>query len=200
MNAQSDVFLARQPILDRQRKVVAYELLFRGDEAGEACVTDDAKATAHVISRAFHQLGVPSVIGRSAGFVNVDAEMLMSRRIEALPRERVVLELLETTKIDCAVVDRCAELKHLGYRLALDDVCAVEPAHEPLLDLIDVVKIDILQLDLPALEKLVRRLRLHPAKLLAEKVDTLERARQCLALGFDLFQGYFFARPALVTA
>lgn len=71
---------------------------------------------------------------------------------------------------------------------------------EPLLDIVDVVKIDILQLEPEALERLVRRLRLHPAKLLAEKVDTLERARRCVELGFDLFQGYFFARPSLLMA
>lgn len=200
MSTHTDVFLARQPILDRQRRVVAYELLFRDDESGEARIRDDARATAQVIARTFKQLGLHSVIGGSTGFVNVDAEMLMSRRVEQLPRERVVLELLETVRIDCAIVERCAELKHLGYRLALDDICAVEPRHEPLLEIVDVVKIDVLQLDPSALERLVRRLRLHPAKLLAEKVDTLERARHCVALGFDLFQGYFFARPALLSA
>ncbi|NMG44936.1 EAL domain-containing protein [Aromatoleum toluvorans] len=200
MSTQNDIFLARQPIFDRQRKVAAYELLFREDQSGEARVTDDARATAQVIARAFGRLGLNSVIGGSTGFVNVDAEMLMSGRIEKLPRERVVLELLETIEIDCAVLERCAELKHLGYRLALDDVCAVSREMEPLLDIVDVVKLDILQVDPAALEQLVRRLRLHPAKLLAEKVDTLERARRCLALGFDLFQGYLFARPTLLAA
>ncbi|AYH45215.1 EAL domain-containing protein [Azoarcus sp. DN11] len=200
MSTQNDIFLARQPIFDRQRKVAAYELLFREDASGEARVTDDARATAQVIARAFGRLGLNSVIGGSTGFVNVDAEMLMSGRIENLPRERVVLELLETIEIDCAVLERCAELKHLGYRLALDDVCAVSREMEPLLDVVDVVKLDILQVEPAALEQLVRRLRLHPAKLLAEKVDTLERARRCLALGFDLFQGYLFARPTLLAA
>ncbi|MCK9987691.1 MAG: hypothetical protein AzoDbin1_04163 [Azoarcus sp.] len=200
MKSRNDVFLARQPIFDRQRKVAAYELLFREDESGEARVTDDARATAQVIAHAFGRMGLNSVIGGSAGFVNVDAEMLMSGRVERLPRDRVLLELLETVTIDCAVVERCSTLKHLGYRLALDDVCSVSREMEPLLDIVDVVKIDILQLEPEALELLVRRLRLHPAKLLAEKVDTLERARRCVELGFDLFQGYFFARPSLLMA
>jgi c-di-GMP-related signal transduction protein len=200
MSSRNDVFLARQPIIDRSRHVVAYELLFREDESGEARITDDARATAQLIRRAFRQVGLNSVIGGCAGFVNVDAEMLMSPRVEALPRDRVVLELLETVSVDCAIVERCAELKHLGFRLALDDVCALGEELEPLLDIVEIVKIDVLQVAPAALGELVRRLRLHPAKLLAEKVDTLERARQCDALGFDLFQGYFFARPTLVTA
>lgn len=200
MNSRNDVFLARQPILDRRRQLVAYELLFRDDGSGEARITDDARATAQLIARAFRQLGLNGVIGRSTGFVNVDAEMLMSARVEALPRDRVVLELLETVSIDCSVVERCAELKHLGFRLALDDLCAVTDEMEPLLDIVDIVKIDVLQVDPESLAGLVKRLRLHPAKLLAEKVDTLERARQCAALGFDFFQGYFFARPSLLAA
>lgn len=199
MSTRTDIYLARQPILDRWRRVVAYELLFRDDYPGEARIQDDALATARVIAQAFGRLGLPSVVGGAAAFVNVDAEMLHGRRIEQLPREQVVLELLETIRIDRSIVERCAELKQLGYRLALDDVYAIDPAHEPLLDLVDVVKIDILQLAPSALAGLVARLRLHPVKLLAEKVDTPQRARDCLALGFDLFQGYFFGRPAVLA-
>lgn len=199
MSTRTDIYLARQPILDRWRRVVAYELLFRGAHPGEARIHDDAIATAQVITHAFRRLGLRSVVGGAAAFVNVDAEMLHGRWIEQLPREQVVLELLETIRIDRAIVERCAELKQLGYRLALDDVYAIDATREPLLDLVDVVKIDILQLDPPALAALVERLRLHPVKLLAEKVDTPQRARDCLALGFDLFQGYFFGRPAVLA-
>lgn len=199
MSTQSDVYLARQPILDCRRRVIAYELLFRGDCPDEAHVRDDAVATARVISQAFGRLGLRSVVGGAAAFVNVDVEMLHSRRLEKLPRQQVVLELLETVHIDRAVVERCAELKQLGYRLALDDVFAIDATHEPLLELVDVVKIDILKLDPPALAALVTRLRLHGVRLLAEKVDTPQRARHCHALGFDLFQGFLFGRPALLA-
>lgn len=200
MSASTDVFLARQPILDRYRKVLAYELLFRGEAAGEAHVSDDARATAQVIAQAFSRHGLNSVVGTCTGFVNIDAEMLMSRRIERLPRQRVVLELLETVVVDDKVLERCAALRREGYRLALDDFCAIDGAHEPLLELVDIVKIDVLQLDDQALEQLVRRLRRYRPRLLAEKVDTLARARHCFALGFDLFQGYFFCRPAALSA
>lgn len=199
MSTRTDIYLARQPILDRWRRVIAYELLFRDSYPGEARVHDDAIATARVITQAFRRLGLRSVVGGHAAFVNVDAEMLHGRWIEQLPREQVVLELLETIPIDRAIVERCAELKQLGYRLALDDVYAIDAAREPLLDLVDVVKIDILQLDPSALAALVARLRPHPVKLLAEKVDTPQRARDCLALGFDLVQGYFFGRPAVLA-
>lgn len=196
MGNQNEVFVARQPILNRERNVIAYELLFRDDGSGEARVSDGARATAQVIARVFGRLGVHSVMGGCAAFVNLDAETLLGRGVERLPKKGVVLELLETIEVDDAIVQRCAELKHLGYRLALDDFCAITPAYEPLLALVDIVKIDVLQLDPDALERLVRRLRLYPARLLAEKVDTTERARCCRALGFDFYQGFHFGRPA----
>jgi EAL and modified HD-GYP domain-containing signal transduction protein len=204
--SNQDVFIGRQPIFDRRRHTVAYELLYRGNDAsdasdaGAAAVTDDALATAQVLRRAFRGLGVATVLGPCKGFVNVDAEMLASRRIEALPPEQVVLELLETVEVDERVIARCAQLKRKGYRIALDDFTRVCEGHEPLLELADVVKVDVLAMDHAALAALVRRLRLYPARLLAEKVDSVERARHCLALGFDLFQGFLFGRPALIGA
>ncbi len=185
----------RQPILNRGMRVQAYELLYRCGDETEARVEDDAQATSEVIHLAFVRQSANIVLGRCGGFVNVDAEMLMSARPEALPREQVTLELLETIQVDDAVVRRCGELKGRGYHLALDDVCRRDASLEPLLDLVDVVKIDILRVDDARLAELVGWLKPHPLSLLAEKVDSLERASRCLALGFDLFQGFFFGRP-----
>jgi c-di-GMP-related signal transduction protein len=198
--ASTEVFLGRQPILDRQQQVIAYELLYRDGRGDAAEVGDDAQASAGVIRRLFRDFGINTVLGRCEGFINVDAEMLMNRRIESLPRSRVVLELLETVRIDEPVVRRCRELKRQGFRLALDDFSAYHECYEPLLEIVDIVKIDVLQLDRAALAGLVRRLRLYPARLLAEKVESRETARRCLNLGFDLFQGFFFGRPALLAA
>lgn len=198
MGAQNEFFLARQAILDRQRNLVAYELLYRGAGKTPAGVSDDALATARLVQHAFSDIGVATVLGKCRGFINVDAELLLSQRIEALPNAHVVIELLETIEIDDRIVRRCRELKGKGYRLALDDFCAYGAQYEALLDLVDIVKVDVLQLDQPALAALVRRLKLHRPRLLAEKVDSLERARQCFALGFDLFQGFFFAKPAVL--
>lgn len=196
-----DVFLGRQPILDRNHRPVAYELLFRASPNDDvAHVSDDAQATRWVIDRAFRQLGIRTVVGRSRAFVNLCAESLISPMIEALPREQVVLEILETVEVDARIVRRCRDLKAKGYRLALDDVSCYSDACEALLGLIDIIKIDVLLVEPGALASLVRRLRSYDTRLLAEKVDSRERARECLALGFDLFQGFFFGRPVMLGA
>lgn len=195
-----DVFLGRQPILNRQSNVVAYELLFRSGLDGPACVTDDAFATAHVITNAFQKFGIHAVVGKCNAFINVDGETLMSSAVTDLPPDRVVIELLETIQIDRDIVRRCRALKRLGYRLALDDVFRYSEEYEPLLKIVDIVKIDILMLEQDSLAPLVEQLRLWPPQLLAEKVESLPCARECRAMGFNLFQGFFFARPVTLIA
>ena len=191
--------LGRQPILDRERRVVAYELLFREAGENEAHIADPAAATAQVIGCAFGGGAMSAVLGPYQAFINVDAQSLMSDGIESLPRERAVLELLETVTINDAVIRRCRQLKARGYRLALDDFSHYSEEYDPLLDIVDIVKIDVLLLDRVALVNLVRRIKQWPGKLLAEKVASLAQARQCLALGFDLFQGFFFGRPVTLA-
>lgn len=200
MLTRTDVFLGRQPILDRQHNVVAYELLFRDGWGDEANVADDSLATACVIQRAFRRLGIRTVVGDRKALINVDAPTLMSRAIEALPNDRVVIELLESIRINGDIVDRCRQLKKLGYRLALDDFFRYEEEYEPLLQVVDIVKIDIQLLDRESLKRLVKRLGKWPTQLLAEKVETWQRARECLKMGFNLFQGFYFGRPVTLTA
>jgi EAL and modified HD-GYP domain-containing signal transduction protein len=197
---RADVFLGRQPIVDRRHRTVAHELLFRSvADRAAASLSDNALATAHVVSLAFRKVGIRTVVGRSLAFVNVDAEMLLSRIVATLPPERVVFELLETVGVDERLVHRCEVLKRLGYRLALDDVSHRNAGLERLLPLADIVKVDIHRPDSASLSTLVSELRLHPARLLAEKVETRERAHECMKLGFDFFQGFFFGDPVTLS-
>src|SRR3569623_1760705 len=127
-----NIFLARPPILDRNQRIVAYELLFRAGNTSGAAVTDDMQATASVIHHAFSEMGVQTVLGSQLGFINVSADMLLSDMIELLPRAQVVLELLEPIRVDEAIIDRCRELKQLGLKLDMDDFI-FEESYSPLL-------------------------------------------------------------------
>lgn len=197
--AAGEIFLGRQPILNREHRIVAYELLFRAGHTAEAGVTDDMQATASVIHHAFSEMGVQAVLGPHTGFINVSAEMLLSDLIEILPKSQVVLEMLETIEVDDAIVERCRLLKQRGFMLALDDF-VYDDRYRPLLDLVDIVKIDLLLHTPDELRAIVGRLRQWPIKLLAEKVDNAEQAQVCRELGFELFQGYYFAKPAVLSA
>jgi c-di-GMP phosphodiesterase len=194
----SEFFLARQPILNRGQGLVAYELLFRRADAGTASVIDDLAATASVIEHAT-ELGMENVIGGSLGFVNIDKSVLMSDFVQFLPREKVVLEILETVKVNSEVIDRVAELRRAGYTFALDDVINESDDVRLLLPHVDIVKVDIAGLQPGILDQLSARLRSAKKILLAEKVESIDEYRRCLDLGFDYFQGYYFAKPAILS-
>jgi c-di-GMP phosphodiesterase len=193
-----EFFLARQPILDRTQALVAYELLFRNAAVGPARVTSDLSATASVIAHT-SQLGMEKVIGDSTGYLNVDAAVLASDIFRFLPRERVVLEIVETMKVTPEILARIEHLVADGFRFALDDVITDSEDVQKLMPLVEVIKFDLRDMPLSALLKLTPRFKLSNKKLLAEKVETQEQFQTCLDLGFDYFQGYYFAKPVILS-
>ena len=189
----SDLFLGRQPILDAHQNLYAFELLFRSSQANGAQILDEVAATATVISHTFSDLGADAVLGQYPGFINLSAGMIFSDVIELLPRDRVVLELLETVEINDKLIERLRELRGMGFRLALDDYIGDEAQYTKVLELVEVVKVDVMGVSGDDLAAVTQRLKHWPVKLLAEKVDSKEQAERCLALGYELFQGYYFA-------
>lgn len=195
-----EIFIGRQPILGRDQSLFAYELLFRsGRQRNSADVQDDLVATASVISHAFVDLGVEQALGPYKGFINCDETLLLSDLLEALPSDKIVLEILETVEVTTEIVERCRTLKARGFTLALDDFVNYEEKFKPLLDLVEIVKVDLPPLDAAGLEATTRALQKWPLKLLAEKVDSREQADTCLKLGYTYFQGYYFAKPAIIA-
>lgn len=200
MSQSSDfLFLGRQPILDRRQELFAYELLFRGNEENTANVDSDLAATASVISHTFGEIGIEQALGPYKGFINCDSELLLSDLPELLPPEKIVLEVLETVEITPEIVERCAELKRHGFMIALDDFTHEVERWRPMLLLTDIVKVDLQQLDRNQLLVTTKLLKGYPLQLLAEKVDNREMADVCKNLGYDYFQGYYFARPAVLS-
>jgi EAL and modified HD-GYP domain-containing signal transduction protein len=191
-------FLARQPILNRSQRLVAYELLYRNADTGTADFTDGTAATASVIAHA-SELGMQQVVGEQMAYVNVDTEGLMSDFIHFLPNDKVMLEVLETVEATPEVLARVVELKQAGYKFALDDVVGCSDSLTKLQPLMDVIKIDIKGMGRDALGELTRSLKSPGQKLLAEKVETQEEFRHCMDLGFEYFQGYYFARPVILS-
>ena len=198
----SQIFLGRQPILGREQQLLAYELLFREGPiftSNRADIIDPSQATATVIANAFTELSANETLGPYRGYINVDQEFLFNDLIEALPPKVVVLEILETVRPTPEVIARCRQLCEKGFSLAIDDVVDVDEAYRPLLELAEIIKVDVLGLDATRLTELVRQLKPFGKKLLAEKVESAEQVNLCKALGFELFQGYYFAKPAIIV-
>ena len=193
-----EFFLARQPILDRNEDLIAYELLFRRPEAGPANTADEWRGAVSIIAHA-SELGIENVIGGLRGFFNVDYQILMRDLADFLPSQKVVFEIPQTIKITPELVQRVSKMVDAGYTFALDDVITFSEYIKPLLPLIEIVKINTSFMTWADMVIVVNQFKQAKKLLLAEKVETFEQFRNCLDLGFDYYQGYYFARPAILS-
>jgi c-di-GMP-related signal transduction protein len=195
----SPTALARQPIVDRHGRAYGYELLFRGSTPTGTAPTGSTpagdRATAGVLVGAACDIGWASLGGGRPLFVNVGAGMLHDPVLELAPPQATVLEVLEDVEVDDPTIQRVRELRALGYDIALDDFVPGSSA-ERLVHLARFVKVDVLQTPSSCFESLVARLHGGGAVVVAEKIEDADSFRRCVEAGFDLFQGYWFARPA----
>jgi len=190
-------FIARQPILDRFERVYGYELLFRAADEPFCRMSDAAQASAAVISDSLLLYGLNELTGCARAFVNCARETLVKGHAATLPRERVVLEILETVNPDDEVLAACKALKAAGYMLAMDDF--QEDGKEALAGLADIIKLDVL-----ATTELQRQQTMHKylprgVKFLAEKVERRDQFLTAAAQGYAYFQGYFFCKPEVLS-
>lgn len=195
--ADSKVLIGRQPIFDAQLQVMGYELLYRSSQMNAATFSDGDAVTARVMLNAFLEIGLDQLVGSHPAFINLTATFLRDQLCEDLPKDRVVLEILEDIPMEDSVLEAMARLSSQGYTLALDDF-EYEETLRPMVEQCQMVKLDVTALGLDRLAADVAQLRQFKVKLLAEKVETQEQFDFCKDLGFDYYQGYFFCKPVIV--
>lgn len=188
------IFIARQPIYDRRLHVLGYELLFRASDVNYAEISNPQEATAQVIIHGFINIGIDNLVGSALAFVNVPTELLINDTLIPIFHEQTVIEVLEDVEPTPEVLAGLRRLKLRGFRIALDDH-KFRPSLQPLLELADFVKVDVLDNSLAEMKQNLAALRQYPVKLIAEKVESSAMLEQCKELGFDGYQGYFFQVP-----
>jgi c-di-GMP-related signal transduction protein len=188
-------FIARQPILDSQLRVFAYELLFRGGPLNAFHPYADASASVIADSITLSELG--RLTGEALAFVNVDEVALRQGAARLLPPDRIVVEILETVEPTEAIIEICRGLRSDGYQIALDDFLD-EPNMAPLVELAQFLKVDFQLSDAATRERVAQKYRGRNISLLAEKVETQEELEEARRLGFTYFQGYFFCKPSMM--
>ncbi|QOY85297.1 EAL and HDOD domain-containing protein [Paludibaculum fermentans] len=193
-----EVHVARQAVFDRTNNVVAYELLFRALPDATATTRNDELASWQVLSASFLDIGLDSLLKGRRALINVPRSMLLDDRIRSLPSDVIGLEILENVQPDAEVLAACRELRKLGYLLVLDDYTGL-PEFDPLLELVDWVKVDFRAISGADSVRIARRLKERKLRMLAEKVETVEERDSALAAGYDYFQGYFLHRPRVVS-
>jgi len=193
------ISLGRQPVLDKNSNIFGFEILVRSESSLASGFGDGTSASANAIMNTLSDFGLKELVGkRHKALFHVNGEILMSDMIELLPHEQVVIELHDSIHIDGAVVNRCKDLKKLGFSLALSDF-VYNPSYDSLFESIDIVKINLKEHEPDTLSASIAPLQGLPIKLLAEKVEDVQEFEQAKALGFDMFQGYYFARPSVIS-
>jgi len=191
-----DVYVARQPIFDRNMNVFGYELLYRRSMNNFYEGIDDDQATAELINNAFLTMYSHDLTGGTRAFINFSQEMLIEEIPLLLPADSTVVEVLERVEINKDVIDACKKLSERGYIIALDDFVFNE-SYLPLMEIAKIVKIEFSAVDYKLQRKLIKRYK-NKIKFLAEKVETREEYQLAMDMGYDYFQGYFFSKPVII--
>lgn len=195
----SNLYLARQPILDRLENIIGYEFFYR-DTYGECTIDDPRHATASVLANLLNQVGSESAFGNCYAFINTDGPLLLTDILRTLPKEKFVFEISASTKINARIHEAIRYYHSLGYRFALDNA-SFNPhyieAFGPIFSYIEFAKFDVTQTDIEQFA-----LAPHPfsrMRLIAQKVEFYEMVEEYEKIGFEYFQGFYFANTHLIT-
>lgn len=194
-----DAFIGRQPIFNRNINVYAYELLYRHGFVPHAVIDDDDAASGTVLVNLLLEIGLNTLVGDHKAFCNFTRGFLLQEKDLTFAAGQLVIEVLESVEAEDEILAAVRGYAERGHLIALDDFVYKEQLR-PLVELADLIKIDVLELGMEKVAEQLKTLRaIKPLKFLAEKVETRQEFEQCLALGFDYFQGYFFSKPVVVT-
>ncbi len=191
--------LACQPILDLKDKVYAYEILYRDSEENAYREgTDGNMASSRVMVDSFFGFGIDKLVGNKMAFINFTEELLENDVATLFPKEKLVVEVLETVRVTDTIIDRITTLKKIGYQIALDDFMLTEEI-EPLIKIADIIKLDFLETTMPMLAEYIKKTSRTGLKYLAEKIESNQSYNIAKKLGVSYFQGFYFSKPIVYS-
>ncbi|MEQ1726691.1 MAG: HDOD domain-containing protein [Methyloglobulus sp.] len=194
----ADFLIGRQQILDQDLNIYAYELLFRGKDFDLKNTSEATQATNQIITDSILELGLNNLVGPHKAFINFTSQNILEKTPLSLPKDRIVIEVLENVAVDLRIINNLREFSQQGYTIALDDFIYSEE-WKPLIEFANIIKLDILEMGETKTRNAIKHLKPFNIKLLAEKVETHEEFQYLRELGCDYFQGFFFNKPNTVA-
>lgn len=194
-----NIMVGRQPILDKNENLFAYELLFRSSKGNK--IIDGEKATAEVIMNSLESIGLSNLTQNKPAFINFTSKMIKNKISDILSSDSIYIEILETVEVDEEIIKICKELKSQGFKIVLDDFEYKESLIE-LIKIADIIKIDFLNTT-----KRVRKETLYlikskynkKVKFLAEKIENHSHLKEAKRFDYDYYQGFYFTKPDIVS-
>ena len=195
-----DVFMARQPIFDIKNNVFGYELLYRNNTVHNTFSgIDGDTATSSMITNTLFAFGINRLTNGKKAFINFTRNLLDREVATLLPKEFIVLEVLETVEPEPQIIEALKNLKKLGYMIALDDF-VFSPKYQPFVELADIIKIDFLMGSTESRKEVSQYPAPENVIFLAEKIENIQQYNEAKRLGFKLFQGYYFSKPVIMQS
>ncbi|WP_144681829.1 EAL and HDOD domain-containing protein [Desulfobotulus alkaliphilus] len=195
--AAMETFVARQPIFNTKKQIVAFELLFRNGMNNAMPEMDGDLASYQLIANSFMDIGMQTLTEGKKAFINFTENLLIQKVPLMLPSKDTVVEILETVHPTVEVIQACREMAGKGYVLALDDFIYT-PEWKELTEIARIIKIDFMNTSPEKIRESMAMETKRKPVFLAEKVETHEQFAMAVAMGFSLFQGYFFCRPEII--
>jgi EAL and modified HD-GYP domain-containing signal transduction protein len=194
-----EVFVARQPIFDLDRNVVAYELLFRTSLDNYYDIKlDGDESTAKLISNSLLLIGLDTITKQKKAFINFTKKLLIEKAPTVIPNDLISVEVMEDIQLDAEVIKACSDLKDSGYEIVLDNF-VYNDEYKSIVDLADIIKIDFQRSKGDERREIVEQFKDRGIKFLAEKLETVEEFEKAISYGYDYFQGYFFCKPIIIS-
>ena len=195
-----NIYLARQPIIDINAVICAYEILFR-DMNKESVITGDRYASAAVITNVLNKFGTKNLLEDKRGFVKIDEKFLLNDIIFSVPKEFFVFDLLESVPMSARVVERIDKLEREGYVLGINDTKLSLDTFEKYAEILpnlSFFKVDFDRGLDESVSEYIKELKKYDMQIIASKVEDHESYAIAKKIGADCFQGYFFAKPKIL--
>ncbi|MCD6190302.1 MAG: EAL domain-containing protein [Sulfurimonas sp.] len=195
-----NVYLGRQPILDADSKIRAYEILYR-DSSKRSNIHGDRQASASVITNVLNRFGAKATLGDKRAFVKIDEKFLLNDLIFSVPDQFFVFALLESVEMTERVIERIHQLYEKNYVLVINDIKLDDASMEKYREIfpyLSFIKVDFSKGLSYGLEYMILELKSHNVRAIATKIENARDYNQARKLGCDWFQGYFFAEPKIL--
>ncbi|MCY6484176.1 HDOD domain-containing protein [Clostridium aestuarii] len=193
-----EIFMARQPILDKNMKVYAYELLYRSSLENFSKIDEADEATMSVLNNSLLLLRNNNKVSSKKYFINFTKNLIIKEMPFLFPSENIVVEILEDIVPDKDFLDVCKLLKKQNYILALDDF-VLDYKYLELIKIVDIIKVDFILTSKEERMEIVKRYKKYGVQFLAEKVETKEEFEEAINFGYSYFQGFFFSKPVVMV-
>ena len=193
------IYIGRQPILDKNSKLFAYEILYR-DSNKTSHIESDRYASASVINSVLNKFGTRTLLGDKKGFIKIDQKFLMNDIIFSIPKEFFVFAVFADVEMSEKVVERFEQLHTKGYSLAINDISLTQETlqkYTPVLEYIDFVKVNFNVTAVYNEKGMCGEFKAHGIQIIATKIEDSKIYEHARNYGCTLFQGYFFSKPKI---